>query len=307
MPTKIKLFAWWTSSEGLTNRFKKQFIGSRYPSEDIIFTLDDDYDYAIVFCWTKEVLKTDKKHTIYFFMEPSWSSNWDREAYKKSNRVFVTSKELFGNYDEFIEHPMYNFYGGHGDEHFGIDEILSYLNTVKPKMTSCVVTNRSCSPLTGKNEGNIYKERVELAQECLKRNLDVDVSGFLWDYSDIKSPHLMSTLWTKFAAYDTYKFSIGIENSAEKNYMTEKLFDTLFFNTVPIYYGAPGVSEVEELKDIVIALPNLDIENNINIIQSLTEQDYNKRINKIINFKHRFFADVKYSLWQRIIKEIHND
>ena len=34
---KIRLFAWWTDSNSITNRFKQQFIGDRFDNPDIEF------------------------------------------------------------------------------------------------------------------------------------------------------------------------------------------------------------------------------------------------------------------------------
>jgi hypothetical protein len=302
---KIRLFAWWTCSHTITERFKKQFIGSYFSDPNITFVTDDTYDYAIVFGYTKENLKTDKKHTIYFFMEPHWSQNWDREAYKKSSRVYCTSKELFGCYDEFIEHRSFMFYGGHGDEYFELDNILNYKNTDKPKKTSFVVTYRSTSPLDGTNKNNIYDKRVLLAEEILKRFPDVDVYGFLWEYSNYTYPGLKGTIYTKYLALNEYQFSIGIENSREKNYVTEKLYDSLLFNVVPVYCGAPNIEDFDDVKDMFIHINNInDTENALTIINSLDSSIYENKMKNIMTFKKNLFSSTKFSLWQKIREEV---
>jgi hypothetical protein len=38
-------------------------------------------------------------------------------------------------------------------------------------------------------------------------------------------------------------FSVCIENSSERNYFTEKLIDCFAQKVIPIYWGAPNVSE----------------------------------------------------------------
>jgi hypothetical protein len=305
---RVKLFPWWTSVQGFTEKFKRQFIGSYYNHPDVVITTDDDYDYAIVFGYTKEPLKTDKEHTIYFFMEPSWSCNWDREAYKKSSRVFCTTKKLFGNYDEFIEHKAYTMYGGHDDKFFDLDYILDYKKTNKEKNLSCVVTNRTTSPVTGDHHGNIYRERVLLAESLIKNSIDVDIFGFLWEYSDFKvHKAIKGTCFTKFQALDDYMFSIGIENSAEPNYITEKFYDILFFNTVPVYFGAPNIKAYPELSEAAIILDNIDINNtekNIEIIRNLTPELYFSKMQNIMSLKKSLYDSLDFNIWKRIIFEV---
>jgi len=302
---KIRLFPWWTCSHNAAERMKRQFIGSYFNNENIRLVTDDSYDYAVIFGYTKENIKTDKDHTIYFFQEPHWSQNWDREAYKKSNRVFCTSKELFGNYDEFIEHRSFMFYGGHDDKFFDLDNILNYNKLEKPNKTSFIVTYRSVSPLDGTNKGNIYDKRVSLAENLLKRDSDVDIYGFLWEYSNYKSERLKKNIYTKFLALNDYKFSIAIENSSEKNYITEKFYDVIFFNTVPIYYGAPNIEEFKDLESTFIHIKDIDnLESNLNILNNLTDEIYFDKMKNIKNRKYDLFNSHEYNIWKRIISEI---
>lgn len=47
----------------------------------------------------------------------------------------------------------------------------------------------------------------------------------------------------KFPLFETFQFSIVIENSSQTNYFTEKLIDCLITKTIPIYYGCPNIQE----------------------------------------------------------------
>lgn len=306
---KIKLFAWWNNnSHYITERFKKQYVGSYFKSSNFELTVEEDYDYAVIFGFTKEKIKTDKDHTILFIQEPFWSNNWDREAYKISNYVFCPSKKLYGEYDEFIEHASYLFYGGHGDEFFDIDTILDYKNVDKPKNLSTVVTYRTSSPTTGCNTHTIYDKRVILAEECVKRGIDIDVYGQSWEYNPLKSDRIKGGIYTKFLALDEYRFSIGIENSRIHNYITEKLYDILFFNTIPIYCGATNIDDFIELKDTIITLDINNIEQCVDVISSLNEDIYRDKIKDINSLKYNIFSDINYNIWikiQSIISQQH--
>lgn len=70
----------------------------------------------------------------------------------------------------------------------------------------------------------------------------------------------------KREAIASYRFSVAMENAASDHYFSEKLVDCLLLETVPIYYGCPGISEcldprglicfrtVEELREILDTL-----------------------------------------------------
>ena len=47
----------------------------------------------------------------------------------------------------------------------------------------------------------------------------------------------------KFPLFESYQYSIVIENSSQTNYFTEKLIDCLITKTIPIYYGCPNIQE----------------------------------------------------------------
>ena len=49
---------------------------------------------------------------------------------------------------------------------------------------------------------------------------------------------------TKLETYANYRFAICYENVRIPGYLTEKLFDCLFSGIVPVYLGAPNISEL---------------------------------------------------------------
>jgi hypothetical protein len=214
---------------------------------------------------------------------------------------------MYGNYDELISHPAYMFYGGHGDDKFELDYILNYNNINKVKNTSFIVTYRSSSPLTGGHENNIYRERVLLADSLLNKNSDVDVYGQMWEYY----PHqdklgLKGNIYTKFLGISDYRYSIAIENSEEKNYITEKLYDVLFFNALPVYAGAPNIKDINIVRDLTILLPPIqNTEECVDFINTqLTEETYNEKSKFLNQAKLQIFKSKEYSVWQKILEEI---
>ena len=56
----------------------------------------------------------------------------------------------------------------------------------------------------------------------------------------------------KFSLFETFQFSIVIENSSQPNYFTEKLIDCLITKTIPIYYGCPNIDEYFDTKGWIL-------------------------------------------------------
>lgn len=48
---------------------------------------------------------------------------------------------------------------------------------------------------------------------------------------------------SKMPLFETFQFSIVIENNREKNYFTEKLIDCVVTKTIPIYWGCPNIGD----------------------------------------------------------------
>jgi hypothetical protein len=49
------------------------------------------------------------------------------------------------------------------------------------------------------------------------------------------------TAGSKSRTFSQYRFALCFENSVLKGWMTEKLFDSFFAGTIPVYWGAPDV------------------------------------------------------------------
>jgi len=84
-----------------------------------------------------------------------------------------------------------------------------------------------------------------------------------------------------------YKFMICFENKAQKNYLTEKLFNAYFGETIPIYWGCTNVSDYINTNSILYLKPEhqeQDIENLINEIIYLDNNDkeYNNKFNQAL-------------------------
>jgi hypothetical protein len=240
----VRIVCWWTSSENITKRTIDQFDINQNIKEHMNFVYDDSYDWLVVFGKKPDSLNFSdaknysKDRTLFFGMEPSWSPNTDKFAEDYGKFIFTHEQTIFTKQLSdtiFIIKPNYMLYGGRGDDNWN----LSYLQNrdfSKSKKLSMVVTKRGNCWGTK----NIYENRVELAETLLNRQIPVDMYGTFWENNNI---NIFGEIWNKLIPLESYEFSVAIENSRENNYITEKFYDCLLTDTIPIYCGAPNISD----------------------------------------------------------------
>ena len=81
--------------------------------------------------------------------------------------------------------------------------------------------------------------RLEYLAE-LQNWLPVDSYGGVMHNRDLPADY---GIMTKKEIVSTYKFTIAFENSINEDYVTEKFFEPLLMGSVPIYLGAPNVTD----------------------------------------------------------------
>lgn len=230
---KVKFFSDYEVSDELLKRFK-----ANYPIKDneLDFTVNDDYNYAVVFNRAKEKIKPWAK-TITVVQEPSWSdAHVDKSFLTHSDYLIIHDPELFERTHqirlggEIIESPSFMFF------HDQVDHKIfeGTENIAKQKKISFIVSG------IYSYQGN-YNKRLELLHKILLSDLDIDIYGKKLELPD---PRFKGMLKYKSQGLLPYEYSIAIENSNEKNYITEKFFDCAICNTTPIYNGAPNIREV---------------------------------------------------------------
>lgn len=86
-----------------------------------------------------------------------------------------------------------------------------------------------------------------------------------------------------------FKFNISFENTSNNGYVTEKIIQPMFTNTIPIYWGAPDVTNDFNSKSFINAH---EFENDEELIEYILEVDKDQDLyNKIIN--ESWFIDNK--------------
>jgi hypothetical protein len=279
MNKKVQIECWWTSSKDITQRTLDQFSFNNNTS-DIDFVTDNNYDWLVVCGKLPQNFNStniNKSRTIFFVMEPSWSPNTDKDAANYSKYICTHNKNIFNDKSAiFFEEPNYMFYGGRGDSGWNIDTITKSIFN-KTKNISCIVTKRGNSWGTK----NIYDERVALA-DLLSIDDHIDIYGTFWPNN---GKNIHGEIWNKFVALNDYMFSIGIENTSENNYITEKFYDCILTDTIPIYFGAPNISDYFDMNGMVYLDNIFDTNRCATKINNIYENIYNEYNSKIESCK----------------------
>jgi hypothetical protein len=91
-----------------------------------------------------------------------------------------------------------------------------------------------------------------------------------------------------------YKFNISIENSYEQNWITEKFYDNILTDTVPIYFGCKNIKELYPEDGYIL----IDDINDIDGIEKLltniiinSDEIYKQKLEGLQKIKQRYLRE----------------
>jgi len=303
---KIKLECWWTDAMSLNTRMIKQFV----PKEDLInySFVDKNPDYTIVFGktdWSK--IETQKEKTFYISQEPLWSPNQPKDnIHDYCSKILISDKREYPDREEYIETLLPMFYAGRGEhdnrEEFDWSLKLKDKNYSKDKVISIIVRKDHYSHynhLQNLNTHKInYEERTNLGVN-LSTDERIDVFGTYWENN---GKNIKGEVWNKHIGLDQYKFSIACENTIQKNYISEKFWDVVLTDTVPIYLGCSNINELLP-KECFISLNNMTMDEMVDKVKDIINNEtelYNFYLNNVKKIKQEYFINSNYSVWEKI-------
>jgi hypothetical protein len=312
---KVKIECWWTNSFNITDRVIKQFCVNKNLLLNITFVYDDSYDYLFIFGRPESDLI--KKNNVYCFtMEPIWSPNNSLNLHEISDYVIIPDKRAYIEHPSYKEHLLYMLYGGSGE--------LNYINTNynwdfenlknksfnKNKDISFIVRNSYDSHYIISDDSmyrRIYKERVDLARSLFDSDIIIDIFGHHWE----PQKNIHGAIWNKMLGLNDYKFSVSCENTIQKNYISEKFWDCILTDTIPIYFGCNNFNDYfRELKDFNftnIINDNNEVLYNLNFILNNADNLYEKYLPVIKKIKNDFFHSDEYNILLKILKLINEN
>jgi hypothetical protein len=100
-----------------------------------------------------------------------------------------------------------------------------------------------------------------------------------------------------------YKFNISIENEYQDNWISEKFYDCILTDTIPIYFGCKNIKNIYP-EDGYILIEDIDNVNQINelldYIEKHADKIYQQKINGLKKIKEKYFKE--YNLLKKIVE-----
>jgi len=169
---------------------------------------------------------------IFMIYEPDIiiPGNWDVEYHKKFDKIYTWDDRLIDN----VRYFKHNFTTDFDEKNLEITEeefksrkLLFLMNTAK------MLNHPDC----------LYGHRFFAAEYFQKEALfEFDIYGRGWNLQ--KFPTYKGPVKNKLEVMRKYKFCLAYENSKHAvGYITEKMSDCIMAGVVPIYYGAPNVTD----------------------------------------------------------------
>jgi len=285
---RIKISPSWASSEEVTNRIIHQFKTPDIDLKNIQFVYDQSYDIIVYFNHITEEPLHNKKGYI-FPNEPYWAGCHQKDISQYPN-ITIFGFDCNNYLGNCIESKMQMVYGGQGPPYDKIDfwnyNNLNNLDTKKNKNISCTITQK---------KGNyaptcLYDKRYHLVNSIKDQLSFIDLYGGWKNFTDKKDALL------------DYRFCLTIENECSKNLITEKFYDCVLTNTIPIYYGCSNIEEIYPEKGYIL-LKNIEnineIKSLLNIINNNAEILYDRMLPELYKIKNKLFN--KHNLLNIII------
>ena len=200
-------------------------------------------------------VNSETSYLVLFESEVIEPKSWNRDFHKKFKKIFTWNDDIVDDFKYF----KINF------SHKFPEDIAEYRRAIKTfeekKLCTLIAGNKRVS-----HELELYSERVKTIRWFEKYTSEgvFELYGVGWGDVITRNRYLnfivkkMGILKPFFYKYKTYKgvvdnkkitlsgykFAICYENAQMiPGYITEKIFDCFFAGCVPIYWGAPNVTE----------------------------------------------------------------
>jgi len=278
---KIKFVGvYWDDLEYLKTRVESNWGNAS--DYGIKLVTDDSFDYQVIINNVSNIESTDASKNIGVVMEPSWSSNYNKNL---QNYCFLTLTSDKSSSGKGVVHcPNFMFYEDSQDTSVSLDKFKYNFNFNKPKKLSIIVSNWNCS-----DKSHNYYWREKLVKDILDTDFNIDIFGKNWSISDSRYKGWVKD---KVEGLKDYEYSIAIENSCEDYYVSEKLFDCFLNNTVPIYYGCKNVNDFYDSRSFETF--DLKKDNIINTLKNIIKVDNNIYKDYVLKSKAWYFT--RYNL-----------
>jgi len=273
---KIRISAAYENSEKLTERLIKQFKTPEVDLTDVTFVYDNSYDIIVFFNYVNINIREGSK-SVVFPHEPSWTGTHQKN-FSDNTVIYGFSKELYTG--QFVESIAHTFYGGRGP---WVDELSfwNYENLINSTFKKTKLISNSITKLNTKyNEPCLYPQRFKILEKLIEMGT-IDI--FDGDSSPKRKDALVD-----------YKFNISIENSYERNWITEKFYDNILTDTIPIYFGCKNIKEIypEDCYILIDDINDVDsIEKLLTNIINNGDEIYKQKLEGLQKIKQKYLQE----------------
>jgi hypothetical protein len=259
MIAKIKFFSDFSKSDQTRKCFESicTYMPAYYygSSKEIVGTDDDDYTHAIILNRAMPVLKIPKENVIGLAFEPYEFLGFDEKfidyAKKHISKYYIGDKRNLS--EPFVEGIGYMWHANPFKE-------LTY----KPNIMSIVLSKKKSAPG--------HKYRHELVSKIIELGLPIDIYGHgTVKYEKSKSKYIKGP-FECVEPYESYMFTIAIENYKNNDYISEKFISPLMHNCKPIYWGANNIFKYVSEKDTILL--KKDINQDIELLKKILQEPY---------------------------------
>jgi hypothetical protein len=290
---KIKIASSWTSSEKITRRLLDQFRTNEIDLSGIEFVHDDSYQLIVFFGYMSEPIKNGAKGYLYP-QEPTWTGGHQKGFNNCENlTVFGYDAAHYNGNAKFIETFAHMFYGGIGPDNEGWDdwryEKINDLSVNKYSNICSTVSSRG-NGWDRFDDGCLYPLRCNLVKNIKHLNFIDFYGGWEADRPNIKQYALK-----KFDALTPYKFTLTIENSNENYYVSEKFFDPILTDSIPIYFGCKNIRKLFPENGYILLdniTDHVKIIDQLNYINQNADSIYSEMLPEARKIKNRYFTEL---------------
>ena len=159
------------------------------------------------------------------------ADNWDRSYHARFDKIFTM-------HDDWVDQLRY----------FKVFHAFEPVMAADVELLKARFDQRKlCTLIAGakltQHANELYSARLRTIQWMQAHaSEDFDLYGFGWQAMNL--PCYRGSTDDKLATLAGYRFAICYENARNfPGYITEKLFDCMLAGTVPVYWGAPNVSQ----------------------------------------------------------------
>lgn len=271
--------------------------------DDSLLTIDSFKDaakYILRGNWKHDyflrtVLKRPKKGCLLQINEPPVVSEVSYR--KKYHGLF---DKVLTYRDDLVDHQKYEKYW---TPQYVPADVPSVPFSEKKLLTMIVGNKTSTHPL------ELYSERRRAVDFFEDKPGVFDLYGFGWEKENLRN--YRGTVEKKLETLANYRFCICYENMKEtEGYITEKIFDCFFARTVPIYWGAPNITDVIPADTYIDMTRFASVEEMYRFLKEMNEDEiagYLERARAYIRseqFKKTFSVDAYISRFLNSFAEI---